>query len=575
MVRAIKEEVGRHIDVDALIAGMRWELEAGESIPVAAAPGGKELLARVRTEVARRKLQAAVTTEAGTADAIEWLPTQPRMQAQREYVLGELLAFDDEDFVTNAYLAVLRRPPDPAGFAAALHALREGKSKVVLLGALRWSPEGITRGVHIDGLLLPYTLQRWEQKRFVGMAIAWLHGLLKLGIMGHRQRVAEARQAHETHELGRLLNRLAAVEAKARHDENRELKQLALDIQRRHGELAGQIEAAVSELAQEFRQTKCELGELAQEFHHAKSELGELAQELHHAKSELGEVAQEFYRAKSELGEMKGVLATIRSAVDAAELRLFQLGKLEEDSRNQKAATLRAENFSRSLDPLYSDFEDAFRGSKEIIRRRVAPYLDWVQEGGEIGVDAPILDIGCGRGEWIELAREHGMQVRGIDLNRTFVESCREIGLDVIEGDAIRVLRTMPDGSVGAVTSMHLVEHLPFEVLIQLLDEAFRVLRPGGVIALETPNPENLSVSSHWFFLDPTHRNPLPPVTLAWLVRQRGFVDPRIERLTTARDLGAPPLLPTELPGAASVNVLLERLGAAADYSIVARKPNV
>ena len=99
-------------------------------------------------------------------------------------------------------------------------------------------------------------------------------------------------------------------------------------------------------------------------------------------------------------------------------------------------------------------------------------------------------------------------------------------------------------------------------------------LRPGGVIILETPNPENLSVSSHWFFLDPTHRNPLPPVTLAWLVRERGFVDPRIERLTQARDLNAPPMWPAEQPGAVTVNAVIERLHVAADYSIVARKPH-
>lgn len=561
MVRTNKEEVGRHVDVDALIAGIRQELVAGGAMPAAATLGGNELLARVRAEVARRELQAAVAVEVGSTGAIEWVPTQPRMQAKREYVLGELIEFDDEDFVTNAYLAILRRPPDPAGFAAALHALREGKSKVELLGKLRWSPEGLDRGVHVDGLLLPYALQRWEQKRFVGMPIAWMHGVLKLGIWGRRQRVAEARQARETHELGRLLNRFAVLEAKARQDGSREFERLALEARRRHAELARQVETASVAVDQSMRYTATAMSELAQEFRQTKSELSELA--------------EEFRQTQSELGEMRDALATTRNAVEAAKLRLLELGELEEDSRRQKAAMLMAENFSRSLDPLYSDFEDAFRGSKELIRQRAAPFLDWVVEGGEIGVDAPILDIGCGRGEWIELAREHGMPVKGIDLNHTFVDSCRDIGLDVIEGDAIRVLRTMSNGSVGAITSMHVVEHLSFEVLIQLLDEAFRVLRPGGVIAIETPNPENLSVSSHWFFLDPTHRNPLPPVTLAWFVQQRGFVDPRIERLTTARDLGAPPLLPAELPGAASVNVLLKRLGAAADYSIVARKPNV
>ncbi len=632
MVRENKEELRHSIDVDALIKDIRRELGERHPLPAANVADGKELLARVREEVARRKSQAAISSEDGYVYAIKWGPAQPRLVPKREYVLGELTSFDDEDFVTNAYLAILRRPPDAAGFSGVLHALREGKSKVELLGMLRWSQEGISRSVHIDGLLLPYTLQRWEQKRFIGLPIAWLHGLLKLGVMGRRQRVAEAKQARETHELGRLLNRLAEVEAKERYGRSLEMKELALEVNRGQRQFAGKIESATDALANEFREhsSRVELqinsvrseldqkivlagSDIHREIDRAKTAVqkkiskveNESQQQILQAKSELQqkinlakgdtqlqisgvkiEMQHESHRVKKELmhelnrlsQEMvlaEGVLATVRAAVDAAELRMSKLSEMEEEWRNQVAEKEGSEEFSRSLAPVYADFEDSFRGSKELIRRRVEPYLDWVQEGGEITKDAPILDVGCGRGEWIELALEHGMQARGIDLNYTFVQSCREIGLDVIEGDAIRVLKTIPDGSVGAVTSMHLVEHLPYETLIQLLDEAYRVLRPGGVVALETPNPENLSVSSHWFFLDPTHRNPLPPVTLAWLVRQRGFVDPRIERLTEARDLGAPPLLPPELPGATSVNVLLDRLLAAADYSIVARKPNV
>jgi len=228
---------------------------------------------------------------------------------------------------------------------------------------------------------------------------------------------------------------------------------------------------------------------------------------------------------------------------------------------------------SLDLDPLYVAFEDRFRGDRALVRRRAEPYLKWIMEVGAGTSVAPVLDIGCGRGEWLELLREHGLVAKGIDLNRVFADICRGYGLDIIEGDAISALRAMPSASIGAITSMHVVEHLSFEQMITLLDEALRVLMPGGLIVLETPNPENLMVGSHTFYMDPTHRNPIPPEALRWIVEARGFYGSVIERLKDARELNAPPLLSDDLPGASSINILLSTLHAAPDYAILARKP--
>jgi len=228
---------------------------------------------------------------------------------------------------------------------------------------------------------------------------------------------------------------------------------------------------------------------------------------------------------------------------------------------------------ARSFDAFYAAFEGRFRGDCSLVRARAEPYLPLVREAGAGTSDAPVVDVGCGRGEWLEVLRANGLIGLGIDINRVFIEGCRGGGLEVIEGDAVESLRTMPQGSVGAITSMHLVEHLPFDRVIALLDEARRVLRPGGLILLETPNPENLSVGHHWFYLDPTHRNPLPPEMLRWIVEARGFLAARIERLVTAREINAPPLLPEDVPGAASINAVLASLNAAPDYAIVARRP--
>ena len=140
------------------------------------------------------------------------------------------------------------------------------------------------------------------------------------------------------------------------------------------------------------------------------------------------------------------------------------------------------------------------------------------------------------------------------------------------ESDALAYLRRLPDASLGAITSMHLVEHLPLEVLVELIDECLRALRPGGVLILETPNPENLLVGSHYFYLDPTHRNPLPPALLEWLVQARGFDSARVERLHAHRGAAQIQPVPADSPGAAQINVFVELLKAAPDYAVVAHK---
>jgi len=172
------------------------------------------------------------------------------------------------------------------------------------------------------------------------------------------------------------------------------------------------------------------------------------------------------------------------------------------------------------LDPLYASFEDQFRGDREEIKNRLRVYLPILREAA---VAANALDVGCGRGEWLELLKKEGVQARGVDQNRVFVEQCRQVGLEVEEQDALDYLGGLADKSLSVITSFHLVEHLEFEELIRLLDEMIRVLKPGGLLILETPNPENFMVGSYSFYADPTHRNPIPSPTLQFLLESRGL----------------------------------------------------
>ena len=153
-------------------------------------------------------------------------------------------------------------------------------------------------------------------------------------------------------------------------------------------------------------------------------------------------------------------------------------------------------------------------------------------------------------------------------MNGTMVEHCLERGLLVSRADALAYLRELPDGVLSAVTGMHIIEHVTFPWLISLLDEALRVLRPGGVVILETPNPENIIVGSCGFWYDPTHVRPLPPEPTHFLVAERGFVDTEIMRLHPHPDLDA------KQEGSAEMGPRLrELLFGPQDYSIVGYRP--
>ncbi|MBO1059177.1 MAG: methyltransferase domain-containing protein [Dolichospermum sp. JUN01] len=195
---------------------------------------------------------------------------------------------------------------------------------------------------------------------------------------------------------------------------------------------------------------------------------------------------------------------------------------------NQEQLQTFASEEEHLLNSFYVAFEDHFRGTREDISDRLKVYLPSIEKANVGTPDAPILDVGCGRGEWLELLKESGYISRGLDINRVMVEQCQARGLEVIEADVINYLQSLPENSLGAITGFHIIEHLPFKTLMRLFSETVRVLKPQGLVIFETPNPDNVLVGSNTFYLDPTHNHPLPSATVKFMAEMFGLYNTQV-----------------------------------------------
>jgi SAM-dependent methyltransferase len=211
--------------------------------------------------------------------------------------------------------------------------------------------------------------------------------------------------------------------------------------------------------------------------------------------------------------------------------------------------------------PDYFAFESRMRGSVEAIRDRQRRYVD------DLRAAAPVLDVGCGRGELLQLLREAGVEARGIDADADMVAYARGEGLDVEQSDLVEYLERQHDGSLGGIFMGQVVEHLPPGVLVRALELAAVKLRGGGLLVAETINPLSPLALRH-YFADLTHAQPLVPETLELLARQSGFAETEIRYLNEPAERLTEPDDPVI---AANVRRLNELLFAPLDYALVAR----
>ncbi|MBC3873060.1 class I SAM-dependent methyltransferase [Undibacterium flavidum] len=220
------------------------------------------------------------------------------------------------------------------------------------------------------------------------------------------------------------------------------------------------------------------------------------------------------------------------------------------------------------LAAFYLEFEEQFRGMRADIKRRQEVYLPYLDEIlGQAAENRKLfVDVGCGRGEWLELLSESGIPAIGIDSNTSMVEACLQKGYAAKVADGIAFLREQEKSSLSGVSGFHIIEHLPFEALIALFDAAYAALSDGGLLIFETPNPENLIIGACNFHFDPTHLKPIVPEVAQFIAKQRGFRQVEIKRLHPFPE-GA-----HMTDGSQVAQTLNKFLFSEQDYAVIARK---
>ena len=434
-----------------------------------------EIMEKIKTEIKHQKsTQVRKTDMKRTKYAAK---SQPFEIKEEGYHINDYLRYDDREFVVNAYRGILRREYDPEGLNYYLTDLRQRKmTKTQILEKLRYSPEGRAKRVNVRGLLLPFLVHSFCRIPVLGFFVRLMTDIIQLPktLINFRSKIENL--VDEKVDVSAVKEMLGAKLDRAEFDSMVDWKR--------------ESDKRISFLQNDLDQIHIDIKDILRQIHEHR--LSILDQNRH-----------------------------FQLLLEEARKRLpepFSVEQIEDIIKEE----------DHLLDAIYISFEDQFRGTRQDIIEKQKVYLPYIQKVKSNTEDFLVLDAGCGRGEWLELLKEQGIKGRGIDRNRIMIKQCEEYGLDVIEGDVIESLRDFPSASLGAVTAFHLIEHLPLDVLVKFLYETARVLKSGGIAIFETPNPENILVGAFTFYMDPTHRNPLPGPMMKFLAEARGLCEVEI-----------------------------------------------
>jgi O-antigen chain-terminating methyltransferase len=434
---------------------------------------------------------------------------------------------DPREFVDTAYQAILGRAPSVAERERTLQMLLTGSTRPLVLGTLRYGVEGSTRGVDIRGLRPRYLVQRLFRIPVLGAMLECASALVRLPRTLRFFRGAVETQAvrqslvqeQSSGEHAALAQRTADAERRLIDIERRlvDTERRLVDTERglgdAHRAIAGtnQETSAVSRAVADIRQQTVER---AAEFSKAANELAQ----------QIGTASGNADSAIFEARAVKELAERTRTRVDAlhppplAETMAIPGGPLAAIARHRAGLSPDVPLNSLSAHARYALFESVFYDSHTVAAKQRI-YLDYVDR--EVARHAPFIDLGCGRGEFLQILREAGVDGIGVDINQHVLGPLRAQGFTIVEQDLVAFLEHEVRMFSGA-SVLQVAEHLPAPQIEQMLELIARRLVPGAVLIVETPNPLS-PFALGTFHTDPTHISPIPPERMRYAVEAAGF----------------------------------------------------
>jgi SAM-dependent methyltransferase len=579
-----------------------------------------QLMSKIRSQISQGPVQRVKRNAKGVQfQRPGWIKAESK-QSHSGDLLKQLTDLHGQEFIQAAYLAILGRDVDQQGLAYYLPRLSDGSlSKIDILGSLRYSAEGRAAGVALSNLRLKFLVGKFARLPVLGRLFSVVFAIVRLpgqvrsirvleqelsskfrdiedrldtsfrGLEANLPLLEEMKQHVDDHSAH--LGVLTGLQSRAKgeiDDHSAHLGVLTGLQSRAKGEIddhshhLGILNAAQDRSKQEIDDHSEHLGLLSEQAKLLQQQIADALNELTVVKSLRSAVNDHGTHLGTNSERLKSIEASLeesRTLVSELSLRVQSEIRAQRNSRlssasvapvpETKIANVTPVPVDGDLDAFYVDLEDRFRGDEQSVKDRLAVYLPRVLAASQTDQWLGALDVGCGRGEWIQLLGDNEVVCRGLDLNQIMVSECVEQGFDVMSADAVSYLAGQAEGSLSVITGFHVIEHIPFPASLKFLEQCFRVLADGGLLILETPNPENLDVGGHNFYYDPTHNNPIPPALCKFMLESAGFFNVEIERLNSTQ----PSFADSDDPNVSVLQSFLsDRFMVPPDYAVIARK---
>lgn len=495
-----------------------------------------------------------------------------KMNGQRQVKVKQILQFEGEDFVHACYAQILLREPDKEGLRHNLRRLQLREiSRIEMAYDFSFSHEAVGKGIVVKGCKIRYFLLRILRKliripvlgriirftfnffcinRTINSTICWNMKLQEkieaLENLTDRVKALEdlPGRVHSLEKLPARIEQLEHLLESVEQLENlskrvEQLENLSIRV-----ESMEDVPGRVENLEKNIRNNNVII----------KKHESALTEDFEQQKKSLENISVAFSNLKSEIKQMK---PAARSG--------------EKEETVEKYASM--PTVVSEMDPYhfidYFDFENRFRGSREHVKKVQEIYLPYFKNCTNV------VDLGCGRGEFVELLQENGIGIKGVDLYSPYVEYCQLQNLPVEQGDALAYLKGQE--KVDGIFLGQVVEHLSTAQTIELCHIAYDKLEVGGYLIMETPNPTSLAIYTESFYMDPSHNKPIHPKTLQYITEKQGFSEVKILFTESSRLLFDIPKLAEEEEGRAhEFDLAMERVAdmlfGSQDYAIIAKK---